>query len=212
MGYRSPRAGRASRISQAGIRDAQQLWTVVLAAGASTRLGRPKQLHRYRGSTLLTRTAALAERMTPRRVVIVLGADRLRLRGHLRRAGVEARIAVNRAWQQGMASSLRTGIGALPTRARAALLLLVDQPRVGAADLDRLVACWRKSRQAPVAAHYAGQLGVPAILPRSVFRPLHRLHGDVGARHLLRAAPGVGRVSIAAAAIDLDTPDDVAAL
>lgn len=184
---------------------------VVLAAGGSSRLGRPKQLLCRRVVPLLARTVRLAAAAAPGRVVVVVGAEHLRLRGLLRRTGGAARIVYNAAWAAGLAGSLRAGLEAIPRDAAGALILLTDQPQVGAHSLERLVRAWRRRPGRPAAAAYAGGLGVPAILPPGAHRALGA-DPDAGARTLLARARDVTRVPMAEAAIDIDTPADWAAL
>jgi len=185
---------------------------VVLAAGGSTRLGRPKQLLRYRGRTLLGRAAAAGAAHASTPPVVVLGAERLRLRALLRRERVRCRIAVNARWREGLGSSLAAGVAALPRAADAVLVLLVDQPAVTGASLARLVAAWRRRPGVAAAARYAGKTGVPAILPRALIRSARRFGGDVGARELLRVQRALTLVDLPEAAFDVDTEEDAARL
>lgn len=185
---------------------------MLLAAGGSRRYGKPKQLARYRGRPLLVHAVEAARGALPRApLFVVVGAEALRLRLVVRRAQSRARIVANPDWQQGMATSLRAGLAALPRRTRAALVLLVDQPRVNAAALQRLIVAWRRRPVVPAAAHYAGRAGVPAVLPRRHWRAVRALRGDEGARALLRDR-AVTLVEMAEAALDVDTPDDLLGL
>lgn len=186
------------------------LATVVLAAGGSTRLGRSKQLLRRAARPLLLDACLAAEAVTPGRVVVVLGAERLRLRRLLSRALPGLRFAHNPAWRDGMAGSLRRGLAKLPRRAAAALVTLADQPHVDAAALGALVQAWRRRPGRPAAADYDGRVGVPAVLPRARWREVG--NGDQGARALLRSETRITRVAMPEARLDLDTPDDAARL
>jgi nicotine blue oxidoreductase len=111
-----------------------------------------------------------------------------------------------------MATSLRAGLSAAPRTSRAALVLLVDQPRVDASAVTRLVAAWRRRPGAPAAAHYGGRTGAPAVLPRREWRSLRSLRGDQGARALLRDRRAVTLVEMPEAALDIDTVSDLDAL
>ena len=186
------------------------LWSVVLAAGASRRLGTPKQLLRIRGRRLLSHAIMAADTVTPGRVVVVIGADALRMRLLIRRHHPGTHSVGNSRWAQGMAGSLQVGLAVLPSRATAALLLLTDQPAVGEMSVRRLVRAWRRRPGKAAAARYAGVVGVPAILPRALWREARRLRGDAGARKVLRTGQTVATVvDMPEAAWDIDTPDDL---
>jgi CTP:molybdopterin cytidylyltransferase MocA len=139
---------------------------------------------------------------------VVVGARRLSLRLVLRRASCSARIVTNSRWDEGMAGSLRAGLEAAPRTARAALILLVDQPRVGAPAIARLVAAWRRRPARAAAARYDGRGGVPAVLPRHYWAALKTQQGDQGARALLRGA-ATTLVDVPEAALDIDAPADL---
>lgn len=197
-------------MTRSAARSTGRIACVLLAAGGSQRLGRPKQLVRHRGRPLLLHALAAArEAMPGAPVVAVVGASALRVRAAILRAHRGTRIATNARWREGMATSLRVGIAAAPRNAHAALVLVVDQPYVGAAALSRLLRAWRRRPGVPAAARYAGRIGVPAVLPRRHWRALARLHGDHGARALLRASGNMTVVDMPEAAFDVDTPADV---
>jgi molybdenum cofactor cytidylyltransferase len=184
------------------------LHVVVLAAGASTRFGSPKQLVRLNGRPLLHLAVSRAVEVAGQAVTVVLGANAADLAPLLRHT--PAALIVNRDWSEGMGSSVRAGIARVPATADAALLMLADQPAVTAEDLRRLVGTWRRQPQCIVAAYYDGVTGVPAIFPREDFTALAALRGDAGARTLLkRSGERVVRVPLPAAAIDIDTPEDL---
>ncbi len=186
---------------------------IILAAGASSRMGEPKQLLPLEGRPLLLRTveAALASAAWP--VVVVLGAEAEKIRPLLARLPVL--VAENPAWAEGMASSIRTGIAMLQQFSRsldAALIALCDQPAFTADTIVRLVARQQASGQSIAAARYHGRNAAPALFLREHFSALAALTGEEGARTLLQARPDlVASEELPELAIDLDTPADYAA-
>lgn len=187
--------------------DGPGLAGLVLAAGAASRFGGPKQLAVVAGLVLVERAASLALACCDAGVVVVTGAHA----ASVERAVVQrpVRVVRNDAWAEGLASSLRCGLDALPAGAAACLVLLCDQPGIGVADLARLVAAWRSAPEQLAAAHYGGSPGVPAIFPRRSWPALARLQGDRGAGGLLAATPGLTTVPMPSAASDIDTPADL---
>jgi len=187
---------------------------VILAAGASTRMGTPKQLLELDHKPLLVRAveAALASDAWP--VVVVLGAHAEKIRPSLARFPVL--IAENPAWAEGMASSIRAGVTTLRQFSRAleaVVIALCDQPAFSADTVARLVATQRASGRSIVAARYAGRHGAPALFLAEHFPALVALTGEEGARALLNDWPErVASVDLPELAVDLDTPADVAAL
>ena len=185
---------------------------VLLAAGGSRRLGHPKQLLRRQSRPLLLHAIDAAHAAAPGApLVVVLGARRMQLRLVLRRAAPAALIVANPRWAEGLASSLQAALDRVPHGTRAILVQLVDQPRVDAHALRRLLNAWRRRPGNPAAARYDSRAGVPAVLPRSSWRAVRALHGDSGARALLRDARALTLVDMPQAAVDLDTPEDVSA-
>lgn len=193
-------------------RTGRRLAGVLLAAGGSRRLGTPKQLLRRRIRPLLVLAVQALHAATGGPVIVVVGAHALRLRGVLRRAGTPSIVVHNSGWSAGLAGSLQAGLSAIGTSAEAALICLTDQPNVDAAALGRLIAAWRRRPYVPAAARYAGRVGVPAILPRRAWRAVAGLHGDEGARALLRGHANLTIVEMPEATFDVDTPADAARL
>jgi CTP:molybdopterin cytidylyltransferase MocA len=188
-----------------------ELHALVLAAGSSSRFGSPKQLVRVNGRPLLHAAVSRAVEVAGHAVTVVLGANAQLLSPLLRHT--PASIAINREWGEGLASSLRAGLHAVPGTADAVLVCLADQAAVTAEDLRRLGGTWRRNTESIVAALYSGDVGAPAIFPRWSFRELIELRGDRGARVLMqRHADRLVRVAMPSAAIDIDTPEDLLAL
>jgi molybdenum cofactor cytidylyltransferase len=187
---------------------------IILAAGASTRMGQPKQLLPVAGRPLVVHAAeaALAGGAWP--VVVVLGAHAEQIRPALARLPVL--ITENSAWPEGMASSIRAGITTLGQFSRtldAALIALCDQPAFSAAVIAQLLAAQHTTGRSIVASRYNSRHGAPALLLREHFPSLTALTGESGARDLLNGSPDrVAAVDLPDLAHDVDTPADYAAL
>ena len=181
---------------------------IVLAAGASRRLGRSKQLLRLQGETLVRRATRLGLESDPDSAVIVLAADADAVFAQVSDLAVR-RVDCSDA-DHGMGASLRAGLAALPEICGAALVLVCDQPALDAAHLQRLCAAWRAAPQSAAASQYARTLGVPAVLPRAWFADLVNVVSDRGARALLAARAGeVIAVRNEALALDVDHAGDL---
>lgn len=200
----------ASSVSAAPLR----FGAIILAAGSSSRMGTPKQLLPVGGQPLVVRAveAALASSAWP--VIVVLGAHAEKIRPLLARYPVL--VAENPGWAEGMASSLRTGIATLRQFSRlidGTLVALCDQPAFSADIIARLVDTQRATGRSVVAARYNGRQGAPALFLREHFPTLATLTGDAGARALLNGAPDqVAALDLPELALDLDTPEDYAAI
>jgi molybdenum cofactor cytidylyltransferase len=194
-----------------GIRGGHTLCAVVLAAGASTRFGSPKQLVRIAGRPLLHAAVTRAAEITGNTLIVVLGSGAAELAPLLKHS--PGTIVINQEWREGLASSIRAATAKLPGTCAGALLTLVDQPAVSVEDLKRLAGTWRRQPLHIAAALYDGRPGLPAIFPRSLFQQLARLRGDAGVGLLLRRnSDRLVRVGMPSAAVDIDTPEDLLAV
>ena len=204
-------AGRnrpSGRACAAAYRAGSRIPALVLAAGASRRFGRAKALAQWHGRSLLAH-AIDQGRMLSKDVRVITGcrAPLLPLRSHARPTSW----LYAKDWDEGLAASLRAGISALPAGARGVFVVLVDQPLVDSASLERLREAARREPGKPHAADYNGRPGVPAYLPRWLWPAVMGLEGDRGAGRLLAAA-GANRLAIAGVQADVDTPHDLAAI
>jgi molybdenum cofactor cytidylyltransferase len=183
---------------------------VILAAGGSSRLGRPKQLVEYRGRSLLRHVAEVAVGSVCRPIVVVLGAHAPQLEAELR--GLPVHVAENQEWARGMATSLHRGLetlAAIDGGIGAVVILLCDQPLVSIQTINALVEASRTAGKRIVASEYAGVVGVPALFDRSLLPELLALDGEEGARRVIaRHADAVHRVPFPGGATDIDTPQD----
>jgi CTP:molybdopterin cytidylyltransferase MocA len=178
----------------------------ILAAGSSSRLGRPKQLVPVAGEPLLRRTVRLALDLDCS-IAVILGANRAEVSPALADLAVTA--LVNDAWPEGVASSIRTAAAWAEAQSASGLLVMVcDQPRLTTEHLAALLAEHARTG-AIVGSGYNGVVGVPAVFPASSFAALAALHGDRGARALLGGAAAIAWDD---GAIDVDSEADVTAL
>lgn len=185
---------------------------IVLAAGASRRLGRPKQLLEIEAETLLCRAIRMAREAGADPVLVVLGASAETISGSV---PLEQTIVVlNCEWEEGIASSIRAGIRVTVSCASDApgvILMTCDQPRLSSGHLRTLIERFRGSSESAIAAStYGGVRGTPAVLPRGAFPRLLALQGDKGARSIL-ADPqqAVVELPFEGGEIDIDTPADL---
>jgi molybdenum cofactor cytidylyltransferase len=182
---------------------------IILAAGASTRLGRPKQLLPWQGGTLLQHAVKTALTVTTQPVVVT-GANGEHLAAALDPGQVK--LVFNPNWQQGIASSIRCGLQALLNRTPQpdqVIFMVCDQPFVTPALLLDLINEHQKSHKPIVASAYAGTLGIPALFDKSLFPQLFDLQGDTGARRLIqRNSEDVAAVVFEEGMYDIDTVMD----
>jgi molybdenum cofactor cytidylyltransferase len=185
------------RADQAPGRDDERIFLsgILLAAGASTRMGRPKQLLPLAGRPLLQRSLDQAAAACFDELILVLGHRAAEIRDALHLPDPpRCRVVVNRRYREGQAGSLVLGLRSADPAAAAAAILLGDQPLVPAARIDRLARAFREAGAPAARPVYAGAAGErvpghPVFLARSTWPELERLDGDRGARDLLAAHP-----------------------
>jgi molybdenum cofactor cytidylyltransferase len=180
-------------------------WALILAAGASRRMGTPKQLLDWEGQPLVCRAVQSAQAVLGDRVLLITGCCAGEVESATAASGV--RCLSNPDWSEGIASSVRTGVAALPADSEGVLICSCDQPGVGESQLRSLLG--HCSDQRVVAASYGGTAGIPAWFPRGYFSALMQLSGEQGAKSLLMKSPDRIEVSMPRAIWDLDEPADI---
>ncbi|MDD1621262.1 MAG: nucleotidyltransferase family protein [Methylococcaceae bacterium] len=187
------------------------VYAVILAAGASTRMGSPKQLLVWENRTLLEHAVLNARSLLQERCVVVLGAHAEAIQASINLNG--ASVIVNPHWQEGIASSIRAGIRALPASANSAVILLCDQPLIGAEQIRTLLNGWQNEPSRIVASYYRDGAGVPAVFPTEFFGELLNLEGDRGAKKLLmKFDESLLKIALPEAALDIDSAGDLETL
>jgi molybdenum cofactor cytidylyltransferase len=183
---------------------------VILAAGASTRMGTPKQLLYFRGRSLLRHTVEVAIAQKCKPIVVVLGSHLEQIGNEV--IGLPVMVVENQDWQNGMGASIRVGINTvnnLSQNLEAVILLVCDQPFVCDRILNQLVEMYHTTRKPIIASQYAQTLGVPALFSRELFSELMNLDVEKGAKQLIQKYQHlVLGIPFEAGAIDVDTPED----
>jgi molybdenum cofactor cytidylyltransferase len=186
---------------------------VVLAAGMSRRMGSPKQLLHIDGKTVLEHTLKNVRASAVDEIVLVLGFAAGEVEKEISTAGIK--VVRNEHYQEGMGTSLRAGLAAVDPEAKAALIVLADQPFVQAATLNKLIEYHGSARPQIVIPTYRGFRGNPVMLDRSIFPELRELSGDVGCRAIFGSHTEKIRklaVDDAGVLLDIDDRDDFAEL
>lgn len=175
---------------------------VLLAAGGATRFGSQKLVATL-GGTPIVQLAARALAAATDISIVVVGNESGAVRAAL--GETDARVVENPDWAQGLATSLRCGIAAVPADVAAAIVSLGDQPGLDAIVARSLIARWRATQLPIVSARYRGVRGHPVLFDRSVFAEIATLRGDAGAKPLIERSPD----RVAYVDIDSDVPRDV---
>lgn len=181
---------------------------LILAAGKASRMGQPKQLLPYRGTTLLGHCIQTALQCPVEAVYPILGAYADQIQNNIQTEGFQW--LFNPDWEEGLSASIRQGVTFLSNyrpQIQAALVMLGDQPLITAEDLMPFFEAFRQNPQGIVSTAYGEKYGVPALFPRSYFAELSQLEGDRGAGKWMAAQKNVMRIQLTST-FDVDTQDD----
>ena len=193
---------------------ATNIGLVILAAGSSSRLGRPKQLLKYGSKSLLQNAIDAARNADAKPVIVVLGANADMISNEIDRSNIN--VVINTEWDEGMASSVRNGLNELlfiaPSTA-AVIFMVCDQPHSNSELINELINTQRQTGKAIVTCNYGDTIGPPALFQRSLFNELMQLKGDAGARKIIQQhSDEVASVPFEKGKIDIDTEADYDAL
>ena len=187
---------------------------IILAAGASTRLGRSKQMVPYHGSSLLKHTIRVALDADIGPVIVVMGANEKEISAHIDHEDVNT--VVNENYKEGIASSIRTGINDVEEYhedCENIILMVCDQPYVNKELLKSLLEAKHTTKKTMVASAYKDTIGVPALFDKRFFPELLSLQGEEGGKKVLLKHPeSLATVPFPLGEIDIDTPADLNAL
>jgi molybdenum cofactor cytidylyltransferase len=199
--------------SDTGASPYRNIGIIILAAGTSTRMGRPKQLLPFQGITFIRFVIRTALETCCGPVLVVLGANADDVRQDVEKEHTEW--VVNSEWSTGMRTSIQTGMKRILNTSpilEAVVMLTCDQPYLNATHLLRLMETHRRTREYVVASRYSGTLGIPALFDRFVFPELLHLTGNGGKQVIEKYAAGSAGVPFPQGEIDIDTPLDYANL
>jgi len=184
---------------------------VILAAGASSRFGTPKQLIPFNGKTLLQHVIDEAGNAEPAAIVVVTGANTDEIASSL--SDDNFNLVFNEEWAKGMASGIVAGVHAiirLNNSIEKIIIAVCDQPFVNAALFKQLNQVQQETGKPIVASTYANTIGTPVLFSRRYFDQLLSLEGDTGAKKLLKEYSGdVATVDFPKGVVDIDTQDDL---
>lgn len=187
---------------------------VILAGGASTRLGKPKQLLQYHGKTLLNHAVNEAIKAKADAVVVILGKNADLFTGEIDKE--EVRVVINKDWEEGMASSVRLGLDTLlksKPYMDAVIFMVCDQPHISSSVLNNLITAQQRTTKQIVTCNYGESIGPPALFHKKYFRELAKLKGDVGAKNIIQQNMNdVATILFREGKIDIDTEEDYEAL
>jgi molybdenum cofactor cytidylyltransferase len=188
----------------------QNIAAVILAAGGSSRFGKPKQLIQFRDKSLVRRTVDLAIEAGCHPVAAVIGSDRKKMKAELKNAPVA--IVENQNWERGIGTSIRAGVQRLlesMPRPKAIVLLTCDQPFVKAATIKQLITLRDETNKAIIASRYENTLGIPALFDHSCFSELLGLDDESGAKPIIMLKRDrVAEFPFPEGKIDIDTVED----
>jgi molybdenum cofactor cytidylyltransferase len=187
---------------------------IILAAGASTRLGRSKQTVPYKGSSLLKHTIKVAVDTDLGPVIVVIGANEKEISAHIEQEAVT--IVLNKDYQEGIASSIRTGLNEVQEHHKDCeniILMVCDQPHVNKELLTSLLDTKNSTNKPIAASAYKDTIGVPALFDKHFIPELLSLQGEEGGKKiLLKHHESVAVVPFPSGEIDIDTPADLDSL
>ncbi|TDQ11049.1 nucleotidyltransferase family protein [Pedobacter metabolipauper] len=183
---------------------------IILAAGNSSRLGKPKQLLTYQGKTLLQIVCDEALKTTYKPVIVVLGAYSDTILEQQSQEGITC--IINERWQDGMSSSISAGILALLNSQpdiQNVIIAVADQVFITHAIFEKLVAQRELNGKSMVASSYAQTIGSPVLFNKKYFHQLLSLTGNHGAKHILKQHPDdIDTIAFELGHIDIDTETD----
>ncbi|MBN1905029.1 MAG: putative selenium-dependent hydroxylase accessory protein YqeC [Deltaproteobacteria bacterium] len=179
---------------------------IILAAGGSSRMGKPKQMLEIGGKTLVSIVIENILASIIDEIIIVTQPDLPLIGGN---EYPEIKRVVNKEWQRGQSSSMKAGLNAVDKKTDAVMFFMADQPMVDTDIINRLVTAFQESKKPIVSPMYNGKKGAPVLFKRGLFDELNLIQGDRGGRGLLEVYPvEYVNIEMPFAAMDVDTPEE----
>lgn len=183
---------------------------VLLAAGASSRLGRPKQLLMFQGKTLLDHAITSAKNSKAKNIVLVVGANEAAIIHSVITSGIT--VVKNENWEQGMSTSIIAGLQKIQMEEPAiesVIFMACDQPFVTAVLINKLIENYEQIQKPIVASSYGNSVGIPALFDKTIFAAIMTLTGDKGAKKIINQHPDlVHSIDFPLGNNDIDTLSD----
>ncbi len=194
--------------------DKIEIEVMIMAAGASRRLGQSKQLLEYKGDTLIRKISKEAIQANCGNVTVITGFDHEKIENEI--TDLDLNVFFNKEWEEGLGASIRNGLAYILDRnpnTNALLLSMVDQPFVDAAHLKKLVNAYDSARSMIIASAYSGTFGVPVLIDSFYFDLLSKLKGDEGGKKILaNYIKNIVEIPFMDGAIDIDEKKDLKSL
>ncbi len=179
---------------------------IILAAGGSSRMGKPKQLLEIGGKTLVSIVIKNILASIIDDIIIVTQPDFPLIRDN---EYPEIKRVINHNWQRGQSSSMKAGLNAVDEKTDAVMFFMADQPMVYQDIINRLIIAFQESEKPIISPLYNGKKGAPVIFKRRLFNELDLIQGDRGGRDLLEVYPvEYVNIDMPLAAMDVDTPEE----
>lgn len=184
---------------------------IILAAGAATRMKRPKMLLPFGDTFILSHLIKEVKKIAPESIVLLTGLYHKEINAILEESSVD--LVFNKNWQEGMAGSIALGVAALQNKNLANCFIVVsDQPFLDHALLETMQKAYEQTGKGIIAAFYEGITGTPVLFSTKYFAQLQELKGDYGAKAILQRNPqDLATVEFPLGSMDIDTPADYAA-
>jgi len=186
-----------------------EIWAIILAAGASTRMNRQKLLLPFNGKTIIETVVENVVRPVKSNVMVVLGSHREQIQQQL--VNYEVKFCVNENYHDGMLSSAICGFRALPGEAKAVLVFLGDQPQIPSQVTELVIKAWRRSKNGIIMPTFNGKRGHPVLIETKYKTEIYQLDPEKGLRTLSeKFKDDVYEVECSNPEIlrDIDTPEE----